>query len=327
MIPIQKNSHFLFKTNCFFYLKFKKIEQLVNEIKNKIFSLIERLIIIRHIPPKSNLIHLTPHQAKKYLRYLAFSTSSFNNNTSWSDALNIRFIDPMKTQNSIKLDDFEVTPYGFKDYRTGLKIVLGETSKKEIFICFGAAGSFGADTSGSKMVRAQSAQMMAVFGNLLGFQNYLFQQAAESVSALIKQEFFKNKKVFIMGNSLGGTIASFASLKNKIPSICFNSLQLGLGQQQAISFQTLNEANKYVTHISTSNDYVSQFPGMRYLAYFLNTLRIRTIGNFGKKYIIPSLYNPFVSHGWIVKCMMQHIGYQANQKTADLSLEDKNACL
>jgi phosphatidylserine/phosphatidylglycerophosphate/cardiolipin synthase-like enzyme len=118
-----------------------------------------------------------------------------------------------------------------------------------------------------------------------------FQGAEEEIKKIREILLFKEMKITLTGQSLGGSLAQYVALQQQIPAICLNSLPLGPGLQWEIGDQKLQKADDYVTHVGVEGDLSSTDSSAFGIADFaLNLLGIRTAGNFGKKYLVPSIY-------------------------------------
>lgn len=106
---------------------------------------------------------------------------------------------------------------------------------------------------------------LAIVKNWFGFCPDAFRDAATTVGEMqshleqINKDLPENQKLklTVVGYSFGGALASFAALKNKVPGVVFNPLHIGLGARAEIGQHQLNEADRYLTEVVVSSDWVS----------------------------------------------------------------------
>ncbi len=169
----------------------------------------------------------------------------------------------------------------------GLKIVLieeltiDETPKLHVvFAAKGAAGTKDFNTENLKNVVL----------NMLGGITDNYFEAEQTFLSLKKNypNFFENHDVILSGLCLGGSLASFVALRQNQKAICLNSLGLSPSAQWHIGRDRLQKAPTLITHVSAQGDFASAPPIIVFaIDFFLNLIGFRTIGNFGKRYVIP----------------------------------------
>ena len=196
------------------------------------------------------------------------------------------------------------------DAESGLKIVLMEKSD-EIVVGFGALRSCSSEVKDAQVVKKINNKIYATaIKNILGTTPKIYFKALEIFKALRETPYFMGKKLTLTGQCFGGSIASFVALSEKQQAYCFNSIPLGVGLQKVLGKNKLMEAKKYITHISVKNDYITDFPGMYIFNFLLNFVGIRTAGNFGNAFVIPSafkLFDHFRTHSFVLASFMNYI--------------------
>jgi hypothetical protein len=143
------------------------------------------------------------------------------------------------------------------DPRTGFSSsILYDRQNKELIISFSGLGA----TKGKGI-----KQFFRVAMNWLGFRPKNISQA----SALTKEvkahidRFNEGKpenekiKLSLTGFSMGGALASYASLRNGVPAVVFNPMQLGIGCRARIGDDMLRKADQYLTQIVVQGDLIS----------------------------------------------------------------------
>ncbi|MBM3191839.1 MAG: hypothetical protein FJZ63_04225 [Chlamydiae bacterium] len=157
--------------------------------------------------------------------------------------------------------------------------------------------------------------------SIAGFLPNAAKQADSFVTYIKDHPYFKGKKLTLSGNSYGATLAQYAGLKNAVSAVCYNSFALGVGWQHAIGRQRLEEADKYVTHISGEGDCVTDWKIYKYIDPVLNGLGCKTLGNFGRRFKIPSAYTKMWDiHGYILGSVSQYLGYGVRAYPANVKL-------
>lgn len=196
------------------------------------------------------------------------------------------------------------------DAESGLKIVLMEKSD-EIVVGFGALRSCSSEVKEVQAVKKINNKIYATaIKNILGTTPKIYFKALEIFKALRESPYFMGKKLTLAGQCFGGSIASFVALSEKQQAYCFNSIPLGVGLQKVLGKNKLMEAKKYITHISVKNDYITDFPGMYIFNFLLNFIGIRTAGNFGNAFVIPSafkLFDHFRTHSFVLASFMNYV--------------------
>lgn len=228
-----------------------------------------------------------------------------------------------KKQQAIKTDNC------IFDRQTGLKIVVSvSASTKEIILAFGDANSMVAELN-KDAPSTKRSQRLAVLANLCGWGNpeiYLRGNtlAMYMITTLKGSYSYSNYKITLTGQSLGGTLAQYVGLRNGIPAFCYNAVPLGRKLQESIGHQNLSNAKSYVTHLSVSWDCPSDVPMSGITSFLLNCLTVRTPGNFGQRFCIPTAYyNPFSIHSYVSGSFVKSLGYSERVLPKNLQAENE----
>ncbi len=194
----------------------------------------------------------------------------------------------------------------------------------EIVVSFGAMQSHWPDFSDSKEAKKRAnTPLPSVIANYAGLTPLCYKQADALMEQLKVYAKEQNKPLVVTGQSLAGSIASYVALKHEVKGVCFNPVQLGAGLQWDIGDAKLAQADKYVTNISVANDHLNNFPGVTAVDRVLSHLGVRTPGNFGKRYRIPSAFKKKTqAHDFPMKSIMQYLGYHKDTKATELKPED-----
>lgn len=261
---------------------------------------------------------LTPEETRSYHSAVCMTAFVFQNKVHWLNRkeINYELIKP----ESLHLNLAEISPeiecheHCFFDKESGLKVVLVKKDNK-ILLCFGAHGCYETEVEPSslkeKIWNRVKYNNIPFWQNILGGRPLVYQRAAEMVRLIKNHSSIKDKDFSVCGLSFGGALAAYAGLQNQVPTICFNSMPLGVGLQSALGEEKLKKADHYVTHITSCGDYASDpLPGIGIIDRIINLFGMRTLGNFGKRYWIPPLYSRFnfnYSHGRILDCIEAYI--------------------
>src|ERR1700733_15339315 len=184
---------------------------------------------------------LTPEEAKNNIKYACAAAAIQRNKHIWLKPFGYQLISATDFKSDLQVQD----SIHF-DPETGLKI--GVYAKgDEILITFGAYGShatqFDTKTPEGKQ-KSTALQNRIVTNSLAGFlgsKPTLFKKADTFVKGLRNTEAFKDKKIILTGQSIGGTIASYVSLKQQISAVVLNAAPLGAGLQEEIGDENLQQ--------------------------------------------------------------------------------------
>ncbi len=247
--------------------------------------------------------NLSQHEVKEYLVYAAATAAIHKNDGRWMSPFGYQ---PMSVDAiDLGLDKKDGV---FFDPSIGLKFSLYEKEDKVIVI-FGAVSSHHSQFSIHEKNKAAwlSVKMqMAVVGDIIAGRPSLYTSADKAIRKLASSDAMKNKKIVLCGQSLGGSIASYVSLRQGLTAFALNSVPLGAGLQKKIGDYKLQQAENYLTQISASGDYPSDVPRVfKVLDSIANAFGLRTPGNFGKRLRVPSLYSSIsATHSYILGSML-----------------------
>lgn len=230
---------------------------------------------------------LTPEELKVFLQY-AYANAFLSNGKIESLAnLGYRFVPP-KDLSSSTIEGLEVRDTCFFDPASGLKVGIFE-KEGEVIIGFGALDAGKLEIS-DPVIRDQVRQLGVDTGvkNWFGGVPAPYLQADRFIAAI--REHFPEKKITLSGNCIGGSFASYVALKQGLPAVVLNPLPLGAGLQQEIGDKRLNEADQYITIISVQSEWASDLPLFTTIDRIVSFLGIRTPGNFGKRFKIPTCF-------------------------------------
>lgn len=293
-----------------------KIYNIVKLIFEKIKEII--LFPIRYFGGKSEGYHwhmqkkLSADEVLPFIFYGALGNAVHVNNVEWIKPFGYTLVPgtEMEKSSSLACGTLEATSYGYFDQNTGLKIMLVEKDD-EIVVAFGANDSSRSVVNNDALnEKIKSCIAMAVTKNYLGGVPELFKQADVFVKKMREHPHFSGKKITLFGHCVGGGLAAYVGLKQKVETVCLNTVGLGAGLQKEIGKQALKEADRYVTHLSTEKDWASNFPLFNILDKVVGRL-FKTPGNFGKRYEIPTAYKTQQeTHRYILGSILEHAGFK-----------------
>jgi dienelactone hydrolase len=257
---------------------------------------------------------LTPTEVKPYLPYA--SAAGFIYSTNPSYVLSGWECIPPETLN-LTSESVEARDKCFFDPDSGFKVTLLQ-KRNEVIVCVGAIEA--QEQEKARSPKYQKAKNIAQ--SILGVMPPVYKQALAFAKKIQACPQFAGKKLTLTGQCYGGAIASYLALKTKLPAVCLNSFPLGAGVQYDIGKDVLSEADKYVTHISSRHDFLTDLPFYTPMDLAVSALGIRAPGSFGRKYLIPTAYSdPLMSHAYILSSVLQHLGYDKRAHPKDLPLE------
>ncbi len=266
---------------------------------------------------------LSPDEAKPYLKYVCAVAAVHSCQPEWIEPFGYKTISPNTVvKKSIDfLGDLEAHKFCFFDPKTGLKISLFE-KENQVIVAFGALSSGASEIEGvAKQKKMERTLLASGIVNITGGTSFLYEEADRFFTQLKTLPSLKDKKITVSGQCLGGSIASFLSLKHQVTGVCVNSLPLGAGLQRQIGVKKLMCADKYLTHISAKGDYMSHLPtSVGVVDAVANFIGLKTPGNFGRKFLIPTAYKKASdTHYFILGSMMVHMGFDCRTKPADIT--------
>jgi hypothetical protein len=265
---------------------------------------------------------LTQDQTKEMLRYASYGLLPFRyEEDKWAQPYGARIINPTTLNVDVKKlpGKVQATDKTFIDKETLFKAVIVEDDH-ELVVAFGSMHSHWHDFSDSSLAKKQyHNQLGSVFTSFAGYLPPYYEQADALVEQLKKVAETKNKRFVVTGQSLAGSLASYVSLKQGVRGVCINAVQLGAGVQQSIGDAKLAKADQYLIHVTIDNEILSALPGLSIVDYGLSGLGVRTPGNFGRRFTIPSAFKSWrASHDYPIQSMMQYIGYNKEDKASNL---------
>lgn len=269
---------------------------------------------------------LSKEETKKVLRYAAYGLVPFRyEHEKWAEPFGAKVVSPKDLHLDLKNipGNIEATESAFIDKEHFFKAMVLE-DENELVVTFGPLHSHWHDYSDAKIAKDKlNRQYLSIMSNYAGGVPQSYQQADALIKELKIIAERKNKKIVVTGQSLAGSIASYVSLKNEIEGICFNSVQLGAGLQSEIGDKKLAKADQYLTQVTITGDIVSHLPGLEAVDRTLTAAGIRTPGNFGNRYTVPSAFDSMrSSHDYPIKSLMAYIGYDKDTKADQLKDED-----
>lgn len=270
---------------------------------------------------------LSAEEMKEHLRYVSYGLIPFKyEEDKWAIPFGAKIIPPQELELDFSQisGNLQAYPLALIDQQTTLKTVILEDDK-ELIVAFGAMHSHWNDNHTKEVEKKWTIrQFLSCVRNYIGGCPPYFEQASELVEKLKIVAKKKNKTLVVTGQSLAGSIASYASLKQSVKGICINAVQLGAGLQKQIGDQKLAQADTHLFHISIKNDLVTDFPGIGLIdRLFSHIIGLKTPGNFGKKTWIPSVFSDMRnSHDFPIKSVMHYLGYDKESKACDLKTKD-----
>jgi dienelactone hydrolase len=266
---------------------------------------------------------LTREEALPFLPYACAAAYGYNGNFK-------EFLTPLGWTPilpfEIGFQDSELLPndHSYFDKKTGLKISFAEKGGEVLIVIPGLLSSAGNEKNEvSRDIRNGLVRDPAKVINLAGGVPYVYVQAERAIASLLEMEKIKGKRVTLVGQCFGGSIVSYVALKRGMNAICLNSLQLGAGLQAQIGDEALKKADTLIQHLLVENDWLTRSKIVEGVDRILTFLHVRTPGNFGKKYLIPTAYaSCFKSHGFVLGSLMVHLGH--DKRATPRTLSSKN---
>lgn len=269
---------------------------------------------------------LSKQETKEVLRYAAYGLVPFRyDQEKWAFPFGGKIIPPVDLHVDVsKLPGHvQATEHAFFDKTNLFKAVVLEDAH-ELVVTFGALHSHWPEFANPKEAKAKAYKPLpSILSNYVGCSPKQYKQADALVAQLKKLAQAKGKRLVLTGQSLGGSLASYAALKHEVKAIAFNAVQFGAGLQHQIGDAKLAQADKYLTQISVDNDLLNNLPGSTAVDHLFSRLGVRTPGTFGKRYRIPTAFKKMrEAHDFPIQCMMKYIGYEQHTKANQLKPED-----
>jgi len=263
---------------------------------------------------------LSPVELKEYLPYACATAFVHGSDPSWIEPFGYQVVSP---KDLPLFDDNGVEAHEncYFDPQSGLKAAIAKKGDT-LLVAFGALKSNYSELTDDALANKKlyNKNLGNTIKNWVGAVPSIYHQADNLFKKLQKTEQFKGKKVVLVGQCYGGSIASFLALKRNIKAYCFNTLPFGAGLQKEVGQSALLEADQYVTHITARGDWLSDPRSiLRVLDRVASGVGIKTPGNFGRRYVIPSAYpSRAQTHHYAVGSVMTHLGYDKRTKPSDL---------
>lgn len=270
-----------------------------------------------HAPLFSSGYHYQPQPAsleisQKYLSDAYIAAAVYDCDCSHFDRLGLTLLNPQELNINLSQlpGNIEANDKRFVDLTTGFKMMIVEYAN-EIIMAFGALASAPrelADVPEDEIALRNKLWVSVVIAELAGLTPILYEQAEAMFLEIQKHERISVKQIRLVGHSMGASQASFIGLRNQIKASCFNSLALGPSLQKAIGADRLRAADQYITHLSVHGDFFSDPPCMTLLDRFIGLVGLRTPGNFGNHFRIPStLQSQSEIHNNFVGAIEKHL--------------------
>lgn len=176
------------------------------------------------------------------------------------------------------------------DGKTGFSAGIAyDPERREMTIGFPGLGA-------SKKSLAQSLRCAM---NWLGFVPKNMSQASK-LTRLVKEHVDRLNqdlppdqqiKLTLTGHSMGGGLASYAALRNKVPAVVFNPMRLGWGARARVGQSRLQQADKYLTEVITQGDWVSDSNLSKLYAPLVPVFNIRGPLGHARRFMVPNYGN------------------------------------
>lgn len=256
-------------------------------------------------------------QVSSILPYAFFCAFVHSMKKDWIDPLRYQVISPNTL--GVNLRDLEAHESCFFDPKTALKIVIFEKGEEVVF-AFGAVRCGDSELSNDEeKTQLFYLGLKDVLLSWFGGSPEIYFEAENAFKEISKLPRFKGKKITFVGQCLGGALASYVGLKQKIPTYCFNTLPFGAGMQKAIGKENLDNAEQYVTHLKVEKDFLTSRGIYHFSDRVLTGIGIRTPGSFGKKFFIPTAYSKGKdTHDYAFGSMLHYLGYDKKAKPKDI---------
>jgi len=272
---------------------------------------------------------LNGEEIKPYLLYAAAAAAIHSKHfDSWTKPLGFQVVSPRKLTEDIqgKLpQNFLVNEDCFFDPETGLKAAVIQKENRYLLI-FGALRSSKTELDENTSKKIDDRIWNHSLASIFGYIPATYHKANTLVELIKEIPEIKSGNLELCGQCLGGSLVSYAGMKNQLKTTCLNTFPLGPGLQYELGNEKLKHADKYITHIICKTDMMSDLPEpFLVLDALVNFIGIKTFGNFGKKFIIP---NPFPNysgqtHNNIASAMFLHAGFKERDKPGDILHDPK----
>lgn len=274
---------------------------------------------------------LTRDESLQFVKYAGVAGAQHTLDESWIKPLNLELYNVRQANFDLSSlpGNIQINDKCFYDQTTGLKATIS-VSDNEVIVGFGALGAFrhlynDLPDAEKKLNtdKMEKIQNNSIYKNMAGFKPKHYKQADALFQLIKNHPDFQNKHISLAGQCYGGSIAEYIGIKNQVSAVCFNTLAMGAGLQDAIGDKLLSHADKYVTHISVDTDFVSDNRIVPVFDRTLSLLGVRTPGNFGRRYAIPTAYTKKQeTHDYMIGSLLVHLGHTNRDKFTVLDAAD-----
>jgi starch synthase len=266
---------------------------------------------------QSNL--LSRESTRELLPYAAASCTSFGNDESWIRPLKYNLLSPQNIRFPALSSQIHAHLKCYFDENTGLKISIIEGTK-EVIIAFGAQGSGKSELDDSRAYACFELQGRTAKRNMGGFSCSIYEEAAQFVNDFSRSNEFRNKKIVLVGQSFGGSLAQYTGLSSQFTAYCFNPVPLGRAQIQKLGADKTRR-DRNVCVVSTEGDMVTLIAENRISS--LARWVIQAPELFGRKFIIPSAYSdPVQNHSYFMGSFLKYLGYDDRTKIDSIPVDE-----
>lgn len=172
------------------------------------------------------------------------------------------------------------------DPKTGFSAgITYDPDRRELVIGFSGLGSANKGVT----------QFFRCAMNWLGLVPKNLSQASK-LTRLVKQHVDKlNKslpadkqiKLTLTGHSMGGGLASYAALRNKVPAVVIDPMRLGWGARARIGQSTLAKADHYLTEVVAQGDWVADNPLSKLYTPLVPAFNVRGPLGHARRFMVP----------------------------------------
>lgn len=250
----------------------------------------------------------TKKKAKSFIEASSCCTFVQSSDKKWVEKLELNVIDPKSLD--LQMDGIKCCDGYILDVESGLKIALCEKNGK-VYISYSAKrAAYPGAESLNESKDYIAVENSAIVSNLVGGKPARYLRGIVITKALLNSSFMQGKQVHLTGQCFGGSVAQAAALTFGVKATLFNTFAMGAGIQQLVGDKNILKAKKLITHVSAKSDYVSQPWYIKPFDYTLGFLGIRTAGNFGKKFSIPTAYTDTAeTHKYFLGSLFEYLGY------------------
>jgi hypothetical protein len=202
-----------------------------------------------------------------------------------------------------------------RDEKNALRMTVFHDRTK-VYVVYGAAAAVG-----DKFKKKNLLQSAA---NFFGLRPQIFKEANDCFEKFKKENpgIFEGREIVFSGQCLGASLASYVSLNQDEKAVLLNPFGLGAGFQREL-LQKLPNASEKIEIYSVESDITSHpFKPLIALDFLINLVGIKTIGSFGKRYLIkpPKSIAGSIDkvHCLILVSLFDKLGYNVPKEESDL---------